>query len=65
MCKPFVASFLSVFPLVMLLPLLILVERVATVADWAVTEAASCFIIARISVRSFLVPLTPHSPHNP
>ena len=40
-----------------LLPPLILVERVATVTAWAVTEAASCFIIALILLSSLLVPV--------
>ena len=56
-CCPHINTpfFLSVVFPTPLLPPFILVERVATVAAWEVTEAASCFKIALISLSYLLV----------
>ena len=48
---------LVLFPPAPLLTPLILVERVSTVAAWAVTESERCFIIALIYISSLLVPV--------
>ena len=49
--------FLLVYCMSPLAPLLILVERVATVAAWEVTKSASYFIIAHILVSFLLAPV--------
>ena len=55
-CKPGIVFFFLVFQLPSPPPLTF-VERVATVAAWAVTQAVSYFIIACISSSSLMAPV--------